>query len=92
MVLAGVRSVTIHDPDAVEIKHLSSQVVTMETIVPHGHLYSSDCVNYCVKTMANMQSASCVSKDSFLSLALAILIFLPVISSSSVFLHGGRRW
>ena len=83
---------TIHDPDAVEIKHLSSQVVTMETIVPHGHLYSSDCVNYCVKTMANMQSASCVSKDSFLSLALAILIFLPVISSSSVFLHGGRRW
>ena len=82
---------TIHDPDTVEIKHLSSQVVTMETIVPHSYLYSSHCVNYCVKTMTNMQSASCVSIDSFLSLALSILIFLPVISSS-VFLHGGRRW
>lgn len=58
---------TIHDPDAVEIKHLSSQVVTMETIVAHSYLYSSNCVNYCAKTMANMQSASCVSKDSFLS-------------------------
>ena len=38
VVLAGVRSVTIHDPDTVEIKHLSSQVVTMETIVAIGHL------------------------------------------------------
>ena len=26
VVLAGVKSVTIHDPDPVEIKHLSSQV------------------------------------------------------------------
>ena len=68
---------TIHDPDAVEIKHLSSQVVTMETIVAHSYLYSSHCVNYCAKTMADMQSASCQSKNFFLSLPLAFPDFPP---------------
>ena len=73
---------TIHDPDAVEIKHLSSQVVTMETIVAHSYLYSSHCVNYCAKTMADMQSASCQSKK-LLSLSPSCL---PSFSSLSFLL------
>lgn len=33
VVLAGVKSVTLHDPDPVEIKHLSSQVCPMVSVL-----------------------------------------------------------
>ena len=46
VVLAGVKSVTIHDPDTVETKHLSSQVVTMDT----SH-HSATVLPYCAGTM-----------------------------------------